>query len=110
MGEPLPLPRQARVQSHGTLLLSALLTQARQLGYHSVMSRVGDSNNLGSRRLHESLGFSLVGIEREVGFKFGCWLDVVVLQWMAGDSMSPSSDTSVEKSTKRQKTLDEETS
>ena len=33
-----------------------------------------------SIRLHEALGFERVGTEREVGRKFGRWLDVVLLQ------------------------------
>jgi len=33
-----------------------------------------------SRALHAKCGFELVGIEREVGRKFGRWLDVAVMQ------------------------------
>jgi phosphinothricin acetyltransferase len=48
-------------------------------GIHAVIARiVGD--NAASIRVHEACGFDLVGIEREVGRKFGRWLDVVELQ------------------------------
>jgi phosphinothricin acetyltransferase len=33
-----------------------------------------------SRALHTSCGFTLVGVEREVGRKFNRWLDVAVMQ------------------------------
>jgi L-amino acid N-acyltransferase len=63
----------------GRELLVELLELAQRHGFHSVMARVvGD--HASSIRLHTSLGFELVGIEREVGRKFGRWLDVAVLQ------------------------------
>ncbi|MBI2886529.1 MAG: N-acetyltransferase [Chloroflexi bacterium] len=65
----------------GRLLLQGLLAKAERLGYHSVMALIGDSDNQASIALHASLGFQQVGIEREVGYKFGRWLDVVVMQW-----------------------------
>ena len=41
---------------------------------------VGNSANAGSLRLHESLGFEQVGVLRDIGFKFGQWVDTVLLQ------------------------------
>ena len=41
---------------------------------------VGNSANAGSQRLHESLGFETVGVLRNVGFKFGQWVDTVLMQ------------------------------
>lgn len=67
----------------GKLLLGELLRQVERLGYHSVMALIGDSANEASVRLHASLGFRQVGIEREVGYKFGRWLDVVLMQWQS---------------------------
>ena len=67
----------------GRLLLAALLREVERLGYHSVMALIGDSANEASVRLHASLGFRQVGIEQEVGYKFGRWLDVVLMQWSA---------------------------
>lgn len=63
----------------GTLLLRELVAVAQAHGFHSLMARVAAGHGA-SRRLHESLGFTLVGTEREVGRKFGRWLDVVVMQ------------------------------
>ncbi len=63
----------------GKLLLAALLETATASGFHAVMARVvgGHEASIG---LHASLGFAIVGTEREVGRKFGRWLDVVVMQ------------------------------
>ncbi|HET9146766.1 MAG TPA: GNAT family N-acetyltransferase, partial [Acetobacteraceae bacterium] len=41
---------------------------------------VGDAENIGSIGVHASLGFQKVGTLRDVGFKFGRWLDVVFMQ------------------------------
>jgi phosphinothricin acetyltransferase len=45
---------------------------------------VGDSGNLPSVRLHQRLGFQLIGTLRSVGFKHGRWLDTVLLQRALG--------------------------
>ena len=48
-------------------------------GFHTVMGRVvgGHEASIG---LHQACGFELVGVEKEVGRKFGRWLDVAVMQ------------------------------
>ena len=65
----------------GRALLGEICQIAGTRGFHTVMARVvgGHTASIG---LHESLGFSIVGTEREVGRKFGKWLDVVLLQKM----------------------------
>jgi L-amino acid N-acyltransferase YncA len=50
-------------------------------GFHTVIARASGDNGA-SIALHEACGFSLVGIEREVGRKFGRWIDVAILQRM----------------------------
>lgn len=67
----------------GRLLLAEVMGRAKTLGYHAVIARIGDSANIASCELHRNMGFELVGIEREVGYKFARWLDVVVMQWSA---------------------------
>jgi L-amino acid N-acyltransferase len=65
----------------GRQLLDELLRLAAAHGFHSVIARiVGD--NEASIRLHASCGFEVVGTEREVGRKYGRWLDVVEMQRM----------------------------
>jgi len=68
-----------RGQGVGRALLSELMATAGQHGFHTVMARiVGDHD--ASIGLHAALGFTEVGTEREVGRKFGRWLDVVLMQ------------------------------
>ena len=63
----------------GKSLLSELVDLGSAHGFHSVIARiVGD--HTASIALHRSCGFEHVGIEREVGRKFGKWLDVAVMQ------------------------------
>ena len=63
----------------GRALLAELVRLAAAHGFHVVIGRiVGD--NEASIALHRSCGFEPVGIEREVGRKFGRWLDVAVMQ------------------------------
>ena len=63
----------------GKRLLGRLVEVARESGFHSLVARI-ESGGEASRALHASLGFELVGIEREVGRKFGRWLSVAVMQ------------------------------
>lgn len=63
----------------GGLVLERLVELARARGHHSVLARVTAVNGA-SLRLHEHHGFECVGLEREVAWKLGRWLDVVVLQ------------------------------
>lgn len=63
----------------GSALLTELVATARRHGFHTVIGRVVGGHEA-SIALHRSVGFELVGVEREVGRKKGRWLDVVTLQ------------------------------
>jgi L-amino acid N-acyltransferase YncA len=65
----------------GAALLDALIQSARERGFHSIMALI-DGDSTVSIHLHERFGFREVGTFREVGFKFGRWLDVVHMQKM----------------------------
>ncbi len=65
----------------GRAIVADLVARAHAHGFHSVMARIAGHNEA-SVALHASLGFETVGIEREVGRKFGQWLDVVIMQRM----------------------------
>jgi L-amino acid N-acyltransferase YncA len=73
--------RERRGQGTGELLLRNLLVLATDNGFHSVMARIVGGHDT-SIALHEKCGFAQVGCEREVGRKFGKWLDVVLMQKM----------------------------
>jgi len=68
----------------GRALLDALIAAAEQLGYRQMIAVIGDSGNDGSIGLHRAAGFTHVGTLRNVGFKHGRWLDVVLMQRAIG--------------------------
>jgi len=69
----------------GRLLLAELLSAAAAHGFHSVMARIVGGHKA-SIALHEAAGFRVVGVEREVGRKFGRWQDVVLMQHMVTET------------------------
>ena len=76
----------------GRALLAELVELAADHGFHAVMARIVGGHEA-SIRLHRSLGFTVVGTEREVGRKFNRWLDVVLMQRLLTDP--PSTDAPV---------------
>jgi L-amino acid N-acyltransferase YncA len=75
----------------GRLLLAELAAQAERAGVRKLIAVIGDSANAGSIGVHQSLGFTHVGVLRACGWKFGRWLDVVMMEKALGaaDSNSP---------------------
>ncbi len=69
----------------GRLLMPPLVTAARARGLHAILAAI-DAENEASIRLHASFGFVKVGCLKEVGFKFGRWLDVVYMELLLRDS------------------------
>ena len=69
----------ARGQGLGSALVAALFEPARALGKHVMIAGV-DAANEGSIRLHRRLGFERGAVLREVGRKFGRWLDLELMQ------------------------------
>ena len=65
----------------GTLLLADLIERAEAIGYRSVIALI-DAEQPASIRLHERFGFARCADLREVGLKFGRWLDVIFMQKM----------------------------
>ncbi len=63
----------------GRLLLEALVDTARAHGFHAMMARIV-ADHEASIALHAVCGFEVVGHEREVGRKFGRWLDVTLME------------------------------
>jgi L-amino acid N-acyltransferase YncA len=68
----------------GALLLDALFERARTAGVHAMIAGA-DAANAGAIRFHQRHGFVEVARFREVGRKFGRWLDLVFLQRIIGD-------------------------
>jgi len=68
-----------RREGVGRLLLTELIERATAHGFHALMAKVVAGHDA-SIALHNEAGFVVVGHEREVGRKFGRWLDVVLLE------------------------------
>ncbi len=69
------LAPEFRGRGFGKLLLKAVIEAAREQDYHVLIGGI-DSQNLASIRLHKSQGFEHAGRIKQVGFKFGRWLDL----------------------------------
>ncbi len=77
--------RDQRGNGVGRALLDEVVSVAEARGFHTVVARIVGGHDA-SIALHRSLGFEIVGVEREVGRKFGRWLDVVLMQRMLSTS------------------------
>lgn len=72
----------------GRMLMVALIDLARGAGIHAMIGAI-TSDNVASLRLHESLGFEHGGTLRQVGAKFGQWLDLALLQLILDEAPAP---------------------
>jgi L-amino acid N-acyltransferase YncA len=68
----------------GRALLARVLERSAELGYRQMVAVIGGSETLPSIRLHAALGFSHVGALTGIGFKFGRWVDSVLMQRALG--------------------------
>jgi L-amino acid N-acyltransferase len=63
----------------GSMLLEDLIFRARQAGHHAIIAGI-DAEQTTSVALHAKFKFEKVGHLRQVGFKFGRWLDVIYME------------------------------
>jgi len=68
----------------GRRLLGEVVTRSEALGYRQMVAVIGGRETVASIRLHEALGFAHIGILPAVGFKFGRWIDIVIMQRVLG--------------------------
>ena len=68
----------------GRVLLATLLDRCTELGYRQMVAVIGGSETWPSIRLHAALGFTRIGTLPAVGFKFGNWVDIVLMQRALG--------------------------
>ena len=68
----------------GRSLLEPLLARCTELGYRQMVAVIGGRETVPSIRLHEALGFAHIGVFPAVGFKFGRWIDIVLMQRALG--------------------------
>jgi len=69
----------------GLLLLQRLITECEARGYRQMIAVIGDTANAGSIGVHTRTGFQMIGTHPNVGFKFGRWLDTVMMQRALGE-------------------------
>jgi L-amino acid N-acyltransferase YncA len=72
-------PRSHR-RGIGRALIERLIAEAEAAGFRQMIAVIGDSANAGSIELPRAAGFRMVGTFDNVGFKFGRWLDSVLMQ------------------------------
>jgi L-amino acid N-acyltransferase YncA len=69
----------------GLQLLQRLIAESEARGYRQMIAVIGDSANAGSIGVHTKCGFRMIGTHPHVGFKFGRWLDTVMMQLALGE-------------------------
>jgi L-amino acid N-acyltransferase YncA len=69
----------------GRLLLTSLVSACGQAGCRQMIAVIGDSANTASIALHQRCGFMRVGLLPSTGFKFGRWVDSVLMQRAIGE-------------------------
>jgi len=77
----------------GRQLLRQLIEECAARGYRQMLAVIGDSANTASVELHRRCGFAQVGVLPSIGFKFGRWVDSVLMQRALGngDRTNPTS-------------------
>jgi phosphinothricin acetyltransferase len=68
----------------GRALLKPLLDRCEELGYRQMVAVIGGRETVPSIKLHAALGFTHVGVLTGIGFKFGRWVDTVLMQRALG--------------------------
>jgi L-amino acid N-acyltransferase YncA len=70
----------AQRRGMGRVLLTRLIEEAERRGFRQMIAVIGDSAQAPSIEIHRALGFRMVGNFENVGYKFGRWLDSVLMQ------------------------------
>jgi len=80
------LAPQAAGRGLGRLLLTELAARAEAAGIRKLIAVIGDSGNAGSIGVHRAVGFRPAGQFSACGWKFGRWLDIVLMEKPLGDA------------------------
>jgi L-amino acid N-acyltransferase YncA len=76
----------------GRALLATLIERCCELGYRQMVAVIGGSDQWPSIGLHQALGFTRAGLLPAVGFKFGSWIDCVLMQRALGSGSTTTPD------------------
>jgi phosphinothricin acetyltransferase len=66
-------------KGYGSTLKKFLIAECKKLGYHHLVAKIF-AGNAASIHYNEKLGYTIVGTQKEIGFKNGKWMDVVIMQ------------------------------
>ncbi len=85
------LAPDAQGRGVGRLLLAELMARCEAQGARQMLAVIGDAANAGSIGVHSTLGFQHTGVLKSSGWKFGRWLDVILMQKAlgTGDATDP---------------------
>ena len=72
------------VRAWAGVLLAELVGRCEAAGARQMLAVIGDAANAGSIGVHAALGFEHTGVLKASGWKFGRWLDVVLMQRSLG--------------------------
>lgn len=73
------IQNKAQAKGIGKIIMEALITQAKDKGYHTMIAGIDAENDV-SYHFHKKFGFKEVGRLNEVGYKFNRWLDLIYMQ------------------------------
>ena len=76
---------KAQGRGIGKVIMQELIAQSEQRGFRQMVAVIGDSANAASIGVHRATGFRMIGTCENVGFKFGRWLDTVMMQRDLGE-------------------------
>ncbi len=81
----------SRGKGIGKLLMQPLIDACQERNLHAIIAGI-DAGNEASIRLHQSFGFEEVAHFRQVGYKFGRWLDLKFLELLLDTPEHPDED------------------
>ena len=79
----------ARGRGVGSALKRTIINRARDLDYHHLSARIM-TTNIASIEYNLRLGYEIVGVQRQVGYRDGRWIDIAIMQLILDDVPPPS--------------------
>ena len=68
-------------KGYGSLMKNHLIEQCRAMEYRHLVAKIF-ATNTASIEYNLRLGYDIVGRQKEIGFKNGQWMDVVIMQYL----------------------------